>query len=228
MHAHVRVVAFLVFAGFLSAGGVARLWAALALLVLVYGAAGLPHLAGLGRAFKRLRFLWLSLVLLYFWFTPGDALWPALGSWSPSVAGVREGLVRIGVLALMLAAAQLLLQSTPTERLVAALYWLCTPLQWLGLDRGRFALRLVLVLETVPRLAELPLPATPARAETGRFGRHAAALRARLRAALDAAAAAGPRQVELPQDGPPPRWQWLYPLLVALVLGGAGSGWPLL
>lgn len=223
MHPIVRVVSFLVLAGFLSAGGSTRLWVAALLLALVYLRAGAPHLAGLQRALLRLRFLWLSLAVLYLWFTPGEPLWPDLGSWSPTVEGVAEGAMRVGVLVLMVAAAQLLLQSTTTPQLVAAVHWLSRPLQWLGLDRDRFALRLVLVLETVPRLGAAQFGAVAADdAEQGRFGRHVAALSGRLRGALAAAAAAAPRQIELPAEDAPPVWQWLYPLALAVVMGAAG------
>ena len=223
MHPTVRVVTFLVFAGFLAAGGVGRLGVAILLLALVYALAGAPSVAGLRHALVRLRFLWLSLVILYLWFTPGDALWPALGAWSPTVQGAAQGAVRIGVLALMVAAAQLLLQTTGTAQLVAAVHRLSRPLQWLGLNRDRFALRLVLVLETVPRLADVHFERPPTEVEReGRFARHVAALNARLHGALAAAAAAGPRQVELPPDSTPPLWQWLYPTAVAMVMIAAG------
>lgn len=224
MHPIVRVVSFLVFAGFLSAGGAARLGAAALLLAVIYLLAGAPHLGGLLRALRRLRFLWLSLAVLYLWFTPGDGLWPALGAWSPTVQGLAEGSLRVAVLVLMVAAAQLLLQSTPTPQLLAAVHWLSRPLQWLGLNRDRFALRLVLVLETVPRLAELRLsPGAAEPARHGRFARHIAALGARMHAALAAADAAGPRQVELPADTAPPAWQWSYPLLLAALMVAAGA-----
>lgn len=223
MHANVRVVVFLLFAGFLSAGGTARLWAGVALLGIVYGFAGAPHLAGLARSIARLRFLWLSLLVLYFWFTPGEALWPRLGEWSPTVSGIAQGAVRVGVLLLMVAAAHLLLQSTSTERLVGAVYWLCRPLQCLGFDRARFALRLVLVLETVPRLTQQLRSETPGtRASGSRFGAHVAMLRHRIGLALSGADHAVCRQVTLPLDERAPRWQWLYALLVVLVMGGVG------
>ncbi len=223
MHPTVRVVSFLVLAGFLSAGGSARLGVAALLLALAYGLSGAPHLIGFWRALKRLRFLWLSLAVLYLWFTPGEALWTSLGIWSPTLQGVTEGAMRVGVLVLMVAAAQLLLQSTATPQLVAAVHWLSWPLQWLGLDRDRFALRLVLVLETVPRLGAAqvaPQPVQPA--PRGRFSKHVALLGSRLRGALAAAAAAPARQIELPAAAAPAAWQWLYPIAIAAVMAAAG------
>ncbi len=222
MHPTVRVVSFLVLAGFLSAGGSARLGVAALLLAVAYGSSGAPHLIGFWRALKRLRFLWLSLAVLYLWFTPGEALWTSLGAWSPTLQGVTEGAMRVGVLVLMVAAAQLLLQSTATPQLVAAVHWLSWPLQRLGLDRDRFALRLVLVLETVPRLgaAQAPQPVQPPPA--GRFSSHVALLGNRLRGALAAAAAAPARRIELPAAAAPAVWQWLYPIAIAAVMAAAG------
>lgn len=223
MHPNVRIMVFLVFAGFLAAGGSGRLWVALMLLMVAYAAAGAPALSGLGRALLRLRYLWLSLMLLYLWFTPGDSVWPQLGAWSPTWEGTAQGAVRVGVLVLMVAAAQLLLQTTNTEQLVAAVYWLVGPLRWLGFDRARFALRLVLVLETVPRMANAPTESAPAEAPRGeRFAHHVAVLERRLKAALHCAEASGGRKVTLPSTAAPPLWQWLYPLAVAVLMGAAG------
>ena len=224
MHPNVRMMVFLVFAGFLAAGGSGRLWAALMLLIVAYTAAAAPALSGLGRALLRLRYLWLSLALLYLWFTPGESVWPQLGAWSPTWEGAAQGAVRVGVLVLMVAAAQLLLQTTNTDQLVAAVYWLVGPLQWFGLDRGRFALRLVLVLETVPRLANAPTESAPAEPPRGeRFARHVAVLERRLEVALRSADASGVREVILPSTAAPPIWQWLYPLAVAVLMGAAGA-----
>lgn len=223
MHPNVRITTFLVFAGFLAAGGAVRVWLAALALAMVYGFAGAPALEGLWRALARLRYLWLSLAVLYLWFTPGQALWPELGAWSPTLQGVAQAAVRIAVLVLMVAAAQLLLRTTSTAQLVAALVWLTGPLRWLGLDRHRFALRLVLVLETVPELRRQPPQVTsPGVTSGGRFARHLELLRNRWRLALDGAAAAPARTVELPDTAAVPHWQWLYPLALAVLLAAAG------
>jgi energy-coupling factor transporter transmembrane protein EcfT len=98
---------------------------------------------------RRARWLLASLALVFALATPGVDLIPALGSIGPSREGVTLGLIHLLRLTLVLAALALVLRITPLEELVEALYGLLRPLAWLGLDRARIALRLLLVLRYV-------------------------------------------------------------------------------
>ena len=110
---------------------------------------------GLGRGLARLRWFYLSIAVLYLWFTPGTALAPALGAWSPSLEGLAQGLSRVAVLVLLLTAVRLLFHTSRRDELVAAIAWWSRPLATLGLDPSRLGLRLVLALELLPRLQQL-------------------------------------------------------------------------
>ena len=110
---------------------------------------------GLGRGLARLRWFYLSIAVLYLWFTPGAALAPALGAWSPSLEGLAQGSGRVAVLVLLLAAVRLLFHISRRDELVAAIAWWSRPLIRLGLDPNRLGLRLVLALELLPRLQRL-------------------------------------------------------------------------
>jgi energy-coupling factor transporter transmembrane protein EcfT len=98
---------------------------------------------------KRTRWLILSLVLLFAVATPGVYLLPSLGSFGPTEEGVRLGFEHLMRLVFVLAALAVLLQITGVEGLVAGLHGLMRPLSWLGLDRGRVAVRLMLVMHYV-------------------------------------------------------------------------------
>ncbi|MDT3736159.1 MAG: hypothetical protein ROZ00_08050 [Denitratisoma sp.] len=103
----------------------------------------------LGLLMKRTRWLIVSLVLLFALATPGVYLLPSLGSLGPTDEGMRLGFEHLLRLVFVLASLAVLLLFTGLEGLVSGLYGLIWPLSWLGLDRGRVALRLMLVMHYV-------------------------------------------------------------------------------
>lgn len=114
--------------------------------------------AGMAGAFARLRFwrllqrtrwLLLAIFLLFAWATPGVLLLPHIAAMSPTVDGLILGATHLGRLIVVLASLALLLRTTSSEDLVAAFFSLLAPLKSLGVDRGRIAVRLLLVIEYV-------------------------------------------------------------------------------
>lgn len=103
----------------------------------------------MGLLLLRTRWLIVSLVLLFALATPGVYMLPLLGSLGPTAEGVRLGLEHLMRLLCVLASLAVLLEMTGAEGLVAGLHGLIRPLSWLGLDRGRVALRLMLVMHYV-------------------------------------------------------------------------------
>lgn len=101
----------------------------------------------------RSRWLMLVMLLTYAYTLPGNPIWPAWGSWSPTQQGMTAGVVRVMRLGLMLIGLAVLLVSTPRERLIYGLYVLLIPIGWLGFDRRAFAVRLGLTLEYIERQA---------------------------------------------------------------------------
>lgn len=98
---------------------------------------------------KRTRWLAVSLVLLFSLATPGIYLLPSLGSLGPTLEGLLLGGEHLLRLLFVLASLAVLLQITGVEGLVAGLHGILGPLAWIGLDRGRLALRLLLVMQYV-------------------------------------------------------------------------------
>ncbi len=101
------------------------------------------------RLLRRIRFLLLVLVVLFAFFTPGEALLPVLGRLSPT----REGVLLAAVHALRLLAVVMLvavlLSKTGERELVSGLMVLARPLAACGLPVERLAVRLLLVLRYV-------------------------------------------------------------------------------
>lgn len=103
---------------------------------------------------RRLRWFFLSIVILYFWFYPGMDLLPSFGRYSPSVEGVNQAALRISSLLLVISYSGFLLLLTPRNDLVCGIQFLLFPLRFIAIDSRRFALRLGLVLSIVPQMSE--------------------------------------------------------------------------
>lgn len=154
IHPLIRLVSFLIFAAFVAVGNLWQLLFAAVLVCMIYAASFSAQLKTAWPLLRRMRWLFLSLLIVYLWFTPGQPLFPALGS-TPTIEGIEEGLQRIAALVLLALSASLLLQTTPREPLLAALYRLLTPLGWIGIKTERLAVRIALTLETVTEAQHL-------------------------------------------------------------------------
>lgn len=95
---------------------------------------------------RRTRWIMLSLLLVYACSTPGQPLLDTLGMFSPSREGLTDGVLQLARLLAALAGLAILLDRLHRQQLVAGLYTLFAPLQWLGLSRERLAVRLALTL----------------------------------------------------------------------------------
>jgi energy-coupling factor transport system permease protein len=93
---------------------------------------------------RRTRWILFSLWLIYAYSTPGQALWDA--PFSPSVEGLLDGGLQLTRLLVALAGLAILLERLPRQQLMAGLYSLFAPLEWLGMSRERLAVRLALTL----------------------------------------------------------------------------------
>jgi energy-coupling factor transport system permease protein len=95
---------------------------------------------------RRTRWLMLSLLLIYGYSTPGLAIFTALAQFSPTQEGVHDGVLQLARLLVALAGLAILLDKLHRQHWMAGLYTLFLPLDWLGLSRERFAVRLALTL----------------------------------------------------------------------------------
>jgi energy-coupling factor transport system permease protein len=102
--------------------------------------------AGFRKLLRRTRWLLLSLVLVYAFATPGEAVLPALGGYSPSHEGLLSGGQQALRLITLLATLALLLDVLPRDRILAGLYLLLKPLAHAGVDIDRIAIRVWLTL----------------------------------------------------------------------------------
>ncbi len=97
----------------------------------------------------RTRWLLLVLLLGYAYSLPGDPLWQALGTFSPSREGGVHGIEQAVRLLILLLWLDILVLGQPAEVLLAGLHQLLQPLSWIGIDPKPAALRLGLTLRAI-------------------------------------------------------------------------------
>lgn len=152
MHPLIRIISLLVVIVALAQPD----WLRITILVLVclvgimfFFRDGLAHIFTMAR---RLKWFFLSIIIVYAWFTPGEPV--TSSAWLserylPTVTGLEEGALRVVALLLMISFVTFLIHKTAREELVSAIVSLCIPLKWFGVSVERFALRISLTLEKV-------------------------------------------------------------------------------
>ncbi len=233
LHPVIRLLCFIVFAGFLTREGPAGLTlATLAYVTMLIWRVPRGQASGLTaslRMLRRMRWLFLSILIVYFWFTPGKPLWPGHAeAWVPTVEGMVLGMERILALGLIVLAVNLLSASTPREHLLAAVYWLARPLRGIGLAPERLALRMVLAMEAVAALQTVLLRARQSFSQgQGRITTRIAGAAGKLFEETLAQAQQAPRRPHtLPLLWPPAWLQWTCPPLLALAFLVVRHFWP--
>jgi len=217
IHPYIKMSLFLVFALSLSLGGYRQLLLGVVLLACGFLVVSHPDIHGLWKMLCRLRWLWLSLIVFYFWFTPGRLVFEEFQQWSPTVEGVYQGVVRIGILASMAMAAHLLFQACNRAQLLASIRWLVTPFGLLGISRDCFAVRMLLVFEAVPRIQASYKISNET--STGNFIQRTGIVVSGLFDNVIQRAESSPlHYVSFEHPGSPAIWQWVCPLFLAFGL----------
>jgi len=178
----------------------------------------LPALKMLGR----LKWLYLSIFIVYGWFTPGQsvsALHMVNAAYLPTIEGLQAGALRVSVLIAIVSVVAGLLQTMEKDKLVAAIVWLTLPLQKVGLDSQRFALLLVLTLDRVlhseTAVREL---LREKKQRAGLLNMASAIIAGSLLRVENSASQEQVVAINLDEISSPPPWQWLIPLVLGAAL----------
>lgn len=105
------------------------------------------------RVVKRMRWLFISLFIIYAFGTPGEYIQQFPINFSPTIEGCVLGLLHIAKLLIALATLSLLFSTSSKEQLMTGLYLLLLPLKQLGFNTEQFTARLILTLDYVEDLA---------------------------------------------------------------------------
>lgn len=156
MHPLVRVICLILMAGFVASGNLSFVLISAILLAVIYARASVSFEV-CWALIRRMRWFFLSILVVYFWFTPGRAFSPQVADllWVPSADGVEQGLLRVACLVVIIAGVSALLQSTRREQLFAAIFSLVSWTRYMGLSPERFAVRATLTLETMAKVQTL-------------------------------------------------------------------------
>lgn len=212
-HPVIRILALV----FLGAGlfqlGLKALSLVFALLLLMSAIRGREALLGLRKALKRIRWLLLSIVIIYLWVAPQTG---TDSGFLPANADIVLALKRAGILAVLVAAVELLRQTTPAEYTASAIAMLISPLRMLGVDTTRFAKRMALTLEAVPATSELVVRAAgETTIKKGSLAGWAEAA-ARLIGGIETRKDGQVTDIQLPELGAPLMLDWLLLAMIAL------------
>lgn len=211
MHPLIHLVSLLVFSLGLTLGQWSQLLLATALLPLYWMAVRQgPGLSG-WRLIQRLRWFFLSILVVYLWFTPGHWVWPALGIWSPTQEGLELATHRLAVLVLIIMAVASLLRVLSLEQLMSALQQMLAPLARFGFPVERFALRLALTIQAGQLLLQSGA-STPAPADASPRQKIEILAQHLWQHFQQAVTVQAEREIDIPSSQAPPWWQWGWPL----------------
>lgn len=150
MHPLVKILCFLMLLLLISTASSILLFCALVLAIIVIY---YLRVDAFSHMVRRMRWLFLSIFIIYAFGTPGELLPQFPVSFAPTFEGINLGWQQIEKLLLALAALALLVTRTSKEHLMLGLYMLLRPLKLAGLNVERFAARLMLTLNYVEEFA---------------------------------------------------------------------------
>jgi len=157
MHPVIRVICFLILSGFVVFGSVYELALGLLIVAVVVLIKRLQSLEISLRIIKRMKWFFLSILIVYLWFTPGTPLLNMNIPGMPTLEGVRTGLLRVTSLVLIIFAVNYFITTIARTKLVEAIIWLLSPIRLIGVDNGTVAVRIALVLELIPKVQHIVL-----------------------------------------------------------------------
>lgn len=231
MHPVIKIVSFLVFGAAVSIGDGKILLAGASLVLPLYVFGNKIHLHTSLIMLKRLKWLFVSILIVYLFFTPGQLLWPDV-VWSPTLEGLTQGLLRVAVLVLLVAAVNLLISSTERDDFLSAILWCLRPLSFVGLPHERLAVRITLTLDEVSQIRKHHLYEGRNDSQEGEassavshvvsnVGKAEPKLSAIAKTAnrlfqsvIATAETTTVREISLPEESAPPVYQWLIPVLL--------------
>lgn len=234
MHPVIRVICFLILSGFVVFGGVYELVLGMLVVTAVVLVKRFQSLEISLRIIKRMKLFFISILVLYLWFTPGVPVIDVSLPGVPTIEGIKTGMLRVMSLVLIIFAVNYFVTTIARTRLVEAIIWLLHPVKWVGIDNKTIAVRTALLLELIPRVQNIVLDVKQDYLEKGAHSVNgeSAVVKNRLIAKLslfsqlveqlfvrvvDEAIHMPSEKVELATSSNPPVLQWVFPVVLTVL-----------
>lgn len=149
MHPLAKIVTVLIVSIFVGISGWGSVFITALLLIPLY--IYFPHFFGSAwRMIRRLKWFYLSILLVYLLFNPQSAPTPD-ASWF-DLSRLDAGGFRVSVLIMIVLSVNLLIRTSDQKDLLSGLYLLIKPFKWLGFSPKKFILRAYLSLNYIQTL----------------------------------------------------------------------------
>lgn len=153
MHPLVKILYLILILLVISSANIALL---LSLMLILVTTAIILHCRNFLRVLKRMRWLFLSILIIYGYGTPGEYLSHLPLAFAPTFEGLKLGAIQIIKICIALATLTILLNTTNRDQLIVGVYTLFKPFKYLGVNVERFSVRLSLTLDYFEELASQP------------------------------------------------------------------------
>lgn len=207
MHPVIRITTFILLAVLLARAHPMQMGWVLCVIGLCFIFEAGKGLAAALKLLWRVRWLLLSIMLIYVWMPVGtitESLWLAAH--------------RMALLVTMLLALQALVLNMARDDIVLGLYMTLFPFTIFGLSREKMVMRLILTLESV---AQLPMVIQQDKSATPKSISPLAQISERLVNTISRVLAHGEQidhaAVTIKTDSQVPLWQWLLPVMISLI-----------
>lgn len=161
---------------------------------------------------KRLRWLFLSLLILHLWFSTGRLVW------IPDISAVFMAVERISALIIIVLAAHLLVKTTTILAIIAALQWWLMPLKKLGFPSEKLTVRLALILDVLDSVQKIQISSENSDTQNP-IQKIAHKITVLFIQVFEQAENAPLSQLDILPLHSPPLWQWIYPLILLILIG---------
>jgi len=155
MNPVIRILIFLVFGGFVAFGSGYELLIGFVFIVVLSVQNQFVFMPLCLKMLSRMRWFFLSILVLYLWFTPGSNSATSSFALIPSLDGLHQGLLRISSLVLIVVAVNYFIAPIARDKMVGAILWLLKPLHWMRFDNQRLAVRVALTFSLVAKAQQL-------------------------------------------------------------------------
>lgn len=217
VHPVIKIILTVVLSALACMHTTQSLIAVISLALAGYTITSLGYLKNAANMMYRLRWFFLSILIVYLWLTPGEPVFAVQSVLAPSIDGLIMGASRLLSLLAVILVVNLMLTTTRAQELFPAISWLASPLSLLGISRERIAVRLVLTMQTIASAEQLCRECQEKLRGRSFYQKAATALGEITDQIQIKANQSALQELQIEDPGPPPVYQWGFIAVVLLL-----------